>query len=246
MDRKETGIKIRDYISLYNKHFIRDKKEDHNPTFLRYIFFNFVPFPITCILVSLYILFFKEFNLIIAIVLMVFIGLFILISVLLDIITSRKTFRYLYFLQESFFEKLRYEKIKFSLEKSKFTPKLEIEIDKYSMSNPTVEFINQTKKMKEKLIKKTKIESGLCCVFVILFIVLNIINDQSDSDIYFYFIISIIGIIVILAYLCISFQSVDYFLDAVLGADIERWHSIGSSDIWKNKTYNNVLNSYQQ
>ena len=237
MDRKETGIKIRDYISLYNKHFIRDKKEDYNPTFLRYIFFNFVPFPITCILVSLYILFFKEFNLIIGIVIMVSVGLFILISVLLDIITSRKTFLYLYFLQESFFEKLRYEKIKFSLEKSKFSPKLEIEIDKYSMSNPTVEFINQTKKMTEKITKKTKIESSLCCIFIVLSFTLTIIGTQVESDIFFFLSLAVTVPIVILAYLQISFQSVDYFLMAVLGADIVRWHSIRMSDISKNNTH---------
>ena len=66
-----------------------------------------------------------------------------------------------------------------------------------------------------------------------------IIQDHSEIDIYFYFLISTIVIIVILAYLCISFQSVDYFLMAVLGADIERWHSISLSDKWKNKTHNN-------
>ena len=240
MNENDTRFKIKDYIHLYNKHFIRDKKDDYNPTFLKYIIINFFPFPVICILFLLFILNFEVLNLMIAVVIIVFIGSIMIISVILFVSISRKTFIFLYHLPTNFFERLRYEKIKFSLEKSKFSPKLEIEIDKYSISNPAVEFINQTKKMHEKLSKKTRIESSLCCVFFIInFVLTIIIQEHSEIDIYFYFLISTIGLMVILAYLCISFLSVDYFLKAVLGADIERWHSIGRSDKWKEKLPNN-------
>ena len=67
------------------------------------------------------------------------------------------------------------------------------------------------------------------------------IQEHSENEIIFYILISTIGLIVILAYFCISFQSVDYFLDAVLGADIERWHSIKlGSEKWKIGIHNNV------
>ncbi|QEE16862.1 hypothetical protein DSAG12_02692 [Promethearchaeum syntrophicum] len=235
MDSDQPSIKIKKYIRLYNNEFIRDKKDENNPIFLSYIIINFIPFPVICILALLFFLYREEFSLIIAEVIIVIIGLIVLISFLLTLWLSRKTFIKLYYLQTNFFERLRYEKIKFTLEKEKFSPKLEIEVDKYSISNPTVEFINHTKKMSEKMRKKTKIESSLCCIFFVALFIIGMLEGKIDYNIFFYLLLSFIVPIVFLAYLCISFQSVDYFLMAVLGADIERWHSIRLSDKWKNK-----------